>query len=187
MKIASVVSGSKEIKMKRLLSLIRENTLSTAKVRVFVFAVFLAILIVLPALIHNQWITGSLVNAILLLSAILIGPMEAVILGLMPSVVALSTGLLPLPMAPMIPFIMIGNALLIVAFCYLRNQNYAFRLGISALLKFALLHFVVTFAIPELLEDGVFAKLFVMMSWPQLITAVVGGIIIYPIIKTKES
>ena len=173
--------------MKRLLSLITEDTLSTTKVRVFIFAVFLAILIVLPALIHNQWITGPIVNAVLLMAAILIGPMEAVILGLMPSAMALSTGLLPLPLAPMVPFIMIGNTLLIVVFCYLRNQNYAFRLGISALVKFAFLHFAAVFVISDLLEQGVLGKLAVMMSWPQLATAIIGGIIIYPIVKTKES
>ena len=164
---------------------ILSKTLELKKTKVVIFAILLAISIVLPAFVHVQWVTGPIINASLLLATALIGPMEAVLLGLMPSTVALSTGLLPFPMAPMVPFIMIGNAILIVFFHYLQSQNYALRLGLAALLKFAFLHFSVVFVMSGFLESPLVSKLMVMMSWPQFVTAVIGGIIIYPIIKNK--
>ena len=105
--------------------------------RLLLFAVLLALIIILPGFIHNQWITGPVINAALILAAVCIGPMEAVILGLMPSTVALSSGLLPLPLAPMVPFIMVGNAVLILSFQYFAFKNYPLRLLVAAFLKFA--------------------------------------------------
>jgi len=166
----------------------KKNAMSKAfefrKTKVVIFAILLAVSIALPALIHIQWVTGPIINAALLLAVVLIGPMEAILLGLMPSTVALATGLLPLPMAPMVPFIMIGNAVLIVCFHYLKGQNYILRLGLSALLKFAFLHLSVVFVMSRFLENPLVSKLMVMMSWPQFFTAVIGGIIIYPIISS---
>jgi hypothetical protein len=160
------------------------KVLELKKTKIVIFAILLAISIVLPAFIHVQWITGPIINAALLLATVLIGPMEAVLLGLMPSTVALSTGLLPFALAPMVPFIMIGNAILIVFFHYLKGQNYAFRLGLSALLKFAFLHYAVVFVMSRFLESPIVSKLMVMMSWPQFITAVIGGVIVYPLISS---
>jgi len=123
------------------------------------------------------------VNAVLLISAVLTGPMEAIFLGLMPSTVALSTGLLPLPLAPMVPFIMIGNALLIAVFHYSYKKNIYVSIGIAALLKFAFLHFSVVLIMSKLLTTDITAKLAIMMSWPQLITALIGGVIAYALLK----
>ena len=161
------------------------KVLELRKAKLIIFAVLLAISIGLPAFVHMQWVTGPIINASLLLAVVLIGPMEAVVLGLMPSAVALSAGLLPLPLAPMIPFIMIGNAIFIAVFYYLRNQNYALRLGLAALLKFAFLHFAVVLIMNGFLADPLVSKLMIMMSWPQFFTAVIGGIIIYPLIKSR--
>jgi hypothetical protein len=140
---------------------------------------------IIPSFIHSQWITGPIVNATLIIATVIIGPMEAILLGLMPSTFALATGLLPLPLAPMVPFIMIGNAVLVVIFHYSRGQNFAIRLGISALLKFAFLHFSVVFIMSALLQNEIVSKLAIMMSWPQFVTAIIGGVIAYPIIKLK--
>jgi len=159
------------------------RALSLPKAKAVLFALFLAIAIILPSFIHSQWITGPIINATLILATFFIGPMEAILLGLMPSAVALSTGLLPLPLAPMVPFIMIGNAILVVLVHYMRNQNYALNLGISALLKFSFLHFSVVFIMPNLLQSEIVSKLAIMMSWPQFVTAIIGGFIAYPIIK----
>ena len=160
------------------------KALELKKAKLVLFAILLTISIALPAFMHIQWITGPIINASLLLATVLIGPMEAVVLGLMPSAVALSTGLLPLPLAPMVPFIMIGNAILIVFFHYMKGQNYALRLGIAALFKFAFLHYAVVLIMSGFLQEPLVAKLMIMMSWPQFITAVIGGIVIYPIVKS---
>lgn len=161
------------------------KALELKKTKVIIFAILLTISIVLPAFIHVQWMTGPVINAALLLATVLIGPMEAMLLGLMPSTVALSTGLLPFALAPMVPFIMIGNAILIISFHYLKGQNYALRLGLSALLKFAFLHYAVVFVMSRFLDSPILSKLMIMMSWPQFVTAVIGGIVIYPLVKSR--
>ena len=159
------------------------QTLNSAKTRGLLFSLFLGIAIIVPAFIHIQWITGPVVNAILFIAAVLIGPMEAVFLGLMPSTVALSAGLLPLPLAPMVPFIMLGNAVLVAVFYYLHRKNFFLALGLAAFLKFAFLHQTVVWLMSRLLEEEITAKLAVMMSWPQFFTALIGGAIAYALLK----
>jgi hypothetical protein len=157
--------------------------ISSAKAKVILFAVSLGILTVIPSFIHSQWITGPMVNAVLLISAVLIGPMEAVFLGLMPSTVALSAGLLPLPLAPMVPFIMIGNAVMIAVFHYSYKKNIYASIGAAALLKFAFLHFSVVLIMAKLLDSKLTANLAMMMSWPQFVTAIIGGVVAYGFLK----
>ena len=159
------------------------QSFSSTQAKILLFAVLLGIVIIVPAFIHAQWITGPVVNATLLIATVLIGPIEAVLLGLIPSTVALSAGLLPLPLAPMVPFIMLGNAILIAVFHYLYQKNFFVALGISAFLKFAFLHQTVVWLMSRMLDGKIVAKLAVMMSWPQFFTAVIGGVIAYGLLK----
>lgn len=157
--------------------------LTSAKIRFLLFVLMLGIVAIVPVFVHIQWLTGPMVNAVLLISAVLIGPMEAVLLGLMPSTVALSAGLLPLPLAPMVPFIMLGNAILVAVFHYIYKKNFFAAIGAAALLKFAFLHFTVVWLMDGMLDGKLFAKLAVMMSWPQFFTAVIGGVIAYGLLR----
>ena len=150
--------------------------------KVITFGILLILIAVVPSIVHFQWITGPMVNAILIIAAITIGPMEAIMLGLMPSTVALATGLLPLPLAPMIPFIMIGNAIMIMTFYYMKDNFWA-GITIAALFKFAFLHGSVLLVMSKLLDGKIVSKLAVMMSWPQFATAIIGGVIAYFILK----
>jgi hypothetical protein len=154
--------------------------------RTILFSIALAICLLLPAFFHNQWITGPVINATLLVAVVTLGPTEAILLGLMPSTVALLAGLLPLPLAPMLPFIMIGNAVWVMVFDALRSKNLIASLGIAAVLKFAFLHGSVVFLLSRMLDSGLTAQLAVMMSWPQLVTALIGGAIAYPIVKSVQ-
>jgi len=140
----------------------------------------------MPGFIHNQWITGPIVNAALILAAVCVGPMEAVVLGLMPSTVSLSSGLLPLPLAPMVPFIIIGNAIMILSFQYLAVSNYALRILVAAFLKSAFLIFSVTFLMDKLFAKEFLGNLLLMMSWPQFVTALIGGLVVYPLFKAQK-
>lgn len=151
--------------------------------RLALFGVCLAISIGLPSFIHIQWITGPLINSILMLAAVLIGPMEAIFLGMMPSTVALASGLLPLPLAPMVPFIMLGNALMIFIFYHLHKKHFIGAVVLAAFLKFAFLHFTVALLMSRLLEGKIVAQLALMMSWPQFFTALIGGAIAYSFLK----
>jgi uncharacterized membrane protein len=105
-----------------------------------------------------------------------LGPQNAILVGLIPSVVALSTGLLPAVLAPIIPFIMISNTILILTFAYLRRKN--FWLGVTAA---SVLKFVFLFSMSAMVMDSKMAS---MMSWPQLLTALAGGVIAYLALKS---
>mgnify|MGYP001612116452 FL=1 len=80
-----------------------------------IFAGLLFVSLVAP-LFHFQPITGPIVNAMLFLGAVLLPIEYALMLCMLPSLAALSFGALPVVLAPMIPFIMFSNAILVVVF-----------------------------------------------------------------------
>jgi len=148
------------------------------------FVGLMGIAIVLPRFIHNQFVTGPIVNATLFLGAYYLGNGGAIMVGLVPSVVALSSGLLPLPLAPMVPFIMISNAILIVVFSWSRKMHFGASAIVAALAKYLFLYVTALFVIKAIMPNNFAAKaMATMMAWPQLVTALVGAIIAYGIIK----
>jgi ABC-type Co2+ transport system permease subunit len=136
-----------------------------------------------PLFLHTQWFTGPLVNAVLLLCVLFVGRSEAIFLGLVPSTVALSTGILPAALAPMIPFIMISNALYVIVFSVLWKKDFFIAIGISSFLKFFFLFLVSTFLLGSFFESHILQNVVVMMSWPQLITAIIGGMIAFAVFR----
>ena len=154
-----------------------------ARSRTLIFAAFLSVAIFAPSFIHSQTITGPLVNFLLFTAVVLLGPFEAVLIGIIPSAIALSSGLLPLPLAPMVPFIMIGNALLVAVFYYTKNRGFITGVIFASLLKFLFLHSIVALLMGAMIPGKLVTKLAVMMSWPQFITAVAGGLLAYVFLK----
>ncbi len=139
----------------------------------FAAVIFPALLAHTPA---NQWITGTIVNAILFLAVWRLGIMNASFVALLPSSVALVRGLLPAPLAILIPYIIISNLILISVFHALKKR---LLLGVVAasFSKFFFL-FAVTFSFVR-----VASPLVQMMHWPQLMTALAGGLLATGLIK----
>jgi len=146
------------------------------------FVLLLGVATIAP-LFHFQPVTGPIVNATLFIAATLLGVQNAIFIGLLPSTIALSAGLLPPVLAPMVPFIMLGNTILIVAFNYLRKKNYWLGVISASVLKFLFLFGASSIVINLLLKREIATKVAVMMSWPQLATALTGGIIAYLFLK----
>ncbi len=146
----------------------------------------LIIIGVLAPLIKQQMIAGPIVNACLFIGAALLGSGNAVLIGLMPSLIALSIGLLPAVLAPMIPFIMTGNAILILVFSRLKEKNYWLAVFLASIAKFAFL-FGASFIVSNLIiKKEIAVKAASMMSWPQLATALLGAVIAYSIIILRN-
>ena len=168
-----------------------------SKQRVLIFSILWLLSVAPFFLLHVQWITGPFVNVILILATVILGPAEAMVIGMFPSPIALSSGLLPLPLAPMVPFIMISNAVYVGVFHVLRkiprkpksprnptmNGSLVSLVSldssaviIASALKFAFLvltaHFMAANLTPTLTPT-----LITMMGVPQLITALIGGFI----------
>jgi hypothetical protein len=166
------------------MELMNESVMSFPRTKsLFLFLTFTAITLAPLTMIHSQWITGPLVNAMLILTCVLVGPMEAVILGLFPGVIALISGLL----APMIPFIMIGNAVFVAVFWYVKEKNMTLGIIAGALLKFLFLAATVRFLMVTILDAPIVQKLAIMMSWPQFATAIIGGTIAIGILSFLPS
>ncbi|MBU2028661.1 iron hydrogenase [Patescibacteria group bacterium] len=148
--------------------------------------VLLSVAMIVP-LFHQQMITGPIVNATLFIATAVLGVSGGILVGLIPSVVALSAGLLPPVLAPMVPFIMISNTILILAFHWLREWNYWQGMIVASLLKFVFLYSTSAVVINLLLKKEVAAQVSLMMSWPQLLTAIAGGCLAYVFIKWSKT
>lgn len=146
------------------------------------FSLLVGVASIMP-LWHNQWVTGPIVNATLFLTAWFLGIRAGIMVGLIPSAIALGAGLLPTIMAPMVPFIMISNAILVLTVDALRKRNYWLSVIIASGFKFLFLAGTSSIVINLLIKKEVAAKVATMMNWPQLATALIGGIIAFAFIK----
>lgn len=142
--------------------------------------------VLIPSLGMPQPITGPLVNALLILSVGTVGVGPAIMVGMMTPLSAVLHAVLPLPLMVMIPFIALGNAALVTVYGALRSRSRGLALVVAAVAKFALLHAAVTWLVvrplsvivagtPELVTLP--AAMINMMSWPQVATALAGGLV----------
>jgi hypothetical protein len=127
----------------------------------------------------SQYVIGSLVNLCLIVAAVMVGIKGGLIIAIAAPIIAFLQGFTPSPV--LIVPIALGNVVLVavVYFLYARNSIIAFALG--AVLKFITLYIsVVKIALPLFLPkapEKMQALLSVQFSWPQLITASIGGIL----------
>ncbi len=148
-------------------------------------AVALGLLI--PALGLPQPVTGPMVNALLLITVMTTGTGAALLVGIVTPLNALFSGVLPLPLMVLIPFIALGNGVFASVFSALRARNYWLGVVAGGLLKCALLYAAVTWLVNPLsgaLASGGKAAVLPtvminMMRLPQLATALAGGVLAY--------
>lgn len=155
--------------------------------RTTTFAVLLAISILAPLAGAGQLVTGTIVNASLIVATVLLGPRLAITIGLLPSLFALMSGQLPWPLAPMVPFIIIGNAILVLTIHLLRKRSYPGGVALAAGFKFLWLYGFATMLVnAAVFPPKVGALVMLMMGWPQLTTALLGGAAAYAILKPAK-
>lgn len=161
------------------------KTLAISRSSTMLLAKFIALVGVasMAPLFPIQEITGPIVNAILFIAVIMLGTQNAILVGVFPSTIALSTGLLPALLAPMIPFIIIGNIILVLAFDMFRKENFWLGVAMAAILKFLFLWATSSIVVDLLLKRELASAVSVMMAWPQLITALIGGVLAYIFLK----
>ncbi|MFZ5518508.1 MAG: ECF transporter S component [Candidatus Zhuqueibacterota bacterium] len=162
-----------------------------------VFIARLAILVSLTVGIQlaglPQPITGPMINALLLLTAALVGVIAGITLGCLTPLLALIRGQLPAILAPMVPFIAVGNALLVLTFFLIYRakssgraesdwQMYAGLIA-AAVVKFVFLLLSARHLLQLIFDYEIPDTFIVMMSTPQLITALAGGAIAAALLK----
>ena len=165
-------------------------------------AVMLALLVALQALTKpmGQLVTGSCVNAVLAISALVGGLSSGIVVALASPVLAFLLGIAP--QALTVPAIMVGNAVYVALLALLADKSgkNIVKQGIAwitaAAAKFATLYVIVVTLIcgvlsEQLLSAGVMKPpmlnaLPATFSWPQLFTALIGGavaLLIVPVIR----
>lgn len=163
--------------------MIKENVLSKINLASSTQFLVLTTIAVGAPLLQNQFITGSLVNATLFVAASVLNIQGAALICLLPSLIAISVGTLPSALSPLLFDIMIGNILLVTTFITLKNLNYWLRIVAASVVKFIFLFSISSLLINELFPEKLASNFLIMMSWPQLITALIGGSLAYFITK----
>lgn len=135
-------------------------------------ALLLALTLSVQSLRLPTPVTGPLVNLMLILSTAVIGTAGGVSIGLLTPWAALLLGILPPPLAPAIPFIMLGNGLYCFSYGTLADEVKGgpwIGIALGSVLKFAVIAGAARYLL-TLLPPVAGALLL-----PQLLNALIGG------------
>ena len=165
-------------------------------------AIMLALLVTLQALTKpmGQLVTGSCVNAVLAISALVGGLASGITVAVISPVLAFLLGIAPQILT--VPAIMVGNTVYVVLLSLLADATgknlvkQAVAWVVAAFAKFVCLYVIVTKLICGVMAPGLLAAgtlkepmlkaLPATFSWPQLFTALIGGavaLVIVPVVK----
>ena len=165
-------------------------------------AVMLALLITLQLVTKpfGQLVTGSFVNAVLAVTVLVAGLSSGITVALISPVMAYLLNIAPQPLT--VPAIMVGNTVFVVLLHFLAGKDSRkIARQILAWLATAFAKFAALYAIVVWLFCGVFADALLAsglmkepmlkllpatFSWPQLITALIGGgaaLLITPVLR----
>ena len=165
-------------------------------------AVMLALLVSLQALTKpmGQLVTGSCVNAVLAVSALVGGLSCGLTVALISPVLAFLLGIAPQILT--VPAIMVGNTVFVILLVLLADKSgktiikQVIAWLAAAAAKFAALYAIVVWLICGVLSESLLAAgvmkapmlkaLPATFSWPQLFTALIGGavaLLIVPVLR----
>jgi len=134
-------------------------------------AILMALTLAIQMMGMPQYVTGPLVNTMLYVAAVFVGIWGGVAIGLITPVIAFWRGILPPPLGPMIPFIALGNVILVIVYGLLEKRNKYVAVVAASIIKYLVLAGAVRLIV------AVPPKIAQMMQVPQLITALAGGAI----------
>jgi uncharacterized membrane protein YeaQ/YmgE (transglycosylase-associated protein family) len=161
-------------------------------------AILLALLVTLQALTKGfgQFVTGSCVNTILAVAALMGGVGCGLTVALISPILAFALGIAPQILT--VPAIMAGNAVYVVLLHLLSDRNGKILIKqiiawlAAAVAKFAVLYAIVVGLICGVLSEALLSAgtlkppmlqvLPATFSWPQLITALIGGAVALAIV-----
>ena len=164
-------------------------------------AVMLALLVTLQALLKSlgQLVTGSFVNAVLAVTTLVASLSGGITVAIISPVLAYLLGIAPQILT--VPAIMVGNVVFVILLhCIAGKSKRLVRLVLAwisaAAAKFAVLYAIVVWLICGVLSESLLASgtlkppmlkmLPATFSWPQLITALIGGgvaLLIAPVLR----
>lgn len=168
----------------------KEKTLANIDIKELTqFLTLAGLAILIPAFFHIQWVTGPIVNAILIITCLLLGIKRAMVIALVPSLIALSVGLLPAVLALAVPFIMLSNIVYVLVIDYVYNnfgshdKSYWWGILLGSGLKFVVLFLSAGFVVKLFTSETIAVKIGQMMTWTQFATALLGGMLAWIVLK----
>ena len=128
---------------------------------------------------YNNFIVGPVVNAVLIISTAIAGFWSGAAIAVIAPLVSAFTN--KAAIAPLIlafsPFIIIGNVIIAGAFAVLKKKSRIAAIIVGAVVKSAFLFGAISiFTSLVKMQPKVAATLANLFSWPQLATALIGGI-----------
>lgn len=130
----------------------------------------------------SNFIIGSLVNASLATASVMVGAWGGIIISVAAPIIAFMQQ--HIAFVWLVPIVAGGNAALVLLYGWWYRKNKWAGIALSSVVKFLLLFFMVKTAVRVLVVPSAAAgMLTVMFSWPQLVTAVIGGAIAVPVIE----
>ena len=139
-------------------------------------SIFLAAALVIQYIRMPQIFTGTLINAILFLTLVFAGLPSAAIVGLMTPLLAFAVGILPAPLAPIIPVVMLANICLVLVVRAFKNKNQYIAAVVASIIKF-LVFFILLRYVFSLFGIVLPPAVFAVFGLPQLYTALSGTLI----------
>ncbi len=139
-------------------------------------AAALAILVALQLVTRSlgQLVTGSCVNLVLAVAALYLGRLSALALALLSPLLAWLLGVGP-AFPALLPCIMLGNTVFVLLLS-VKRWNIRLRLPVAALAKMLTLRILIgNFVAPLVVPAAKLIAVISMFSWPQLVTALLGG------------
>ena len=137
----------------------------------------------------GQYITGTCVNAVLAVATLASGLWSGLTVAALSPFFAKLLGIGP-QLLPIVPAIAVGNVVFVLLLYSTIKKIRGFAVLTAALGKFLTLYLLVVKCIVPLMAEGLkpqqIATFSVMFSYPQLITALLGGLVavaIVPVLK----
>lgn len=132
-----------------------------------------------------QLVTGTIINSLLFISSERLGKKALYPILVLPSLGAISHGILFGPQTVFLfyflPFIWIGNYFQTFIFSLTKQQNYIVRILFSGLAKYSLLSVAAGIYFGAQIVPQIFVT---SMGVIQLTTAILGGLLAYPVIRS---
>lgn len=127
---------------------------------------------------YNNFIVGPVVNAVLIIATAVAGLWSGTAIAVIAPLVSAFTN--KAAIAPLVlgfsPFIILGNFIMVLSFYLINKKSRVASIAVGAILKFGFLYAAISiFTSAVKMKPVVATTLTNLFSWPQLVTALVGG------------
>lgn len=165
---------------------IRFITITALMLALTIVFQMLRVILGLPNNIFSQLLVGTLVNLCLLVATAGAGILSGIIISLIAPVVAFLQN--SVPAFWVVPFIAIGNMAIVIIYGMLYKKSKIFGFTLGAVLKTAILWVGISIVGISVfgLPPAVVPIVQLNFTWPQLITAMAGGILSLPVVAALK-